>query len=130
MNALGQALRPAPRSGATRGPLVLGSVKSCYGHTEGAAGVTGIFLAAESLRQRSHPGVLSLRSMNPYVAAALGDWRKAGVASSVPRQSGAGATWQPASAAGASSFGMSGTNAHALVSVPQARALPDSRHAA
>jgi acyl transferase domain-containing protein len=109
---------------------VLGSVKSCYGHTEGAAGVTGIFLAAESLRQRSHPGVLSLRSTNPYVAAALGDWRKAGVAASVPRQSCAGAAWQPASVAGASSFGMSGTNAHALVSVPLARVLPDSRHAA
>ena len=52
MNALGQALRPAPRSGATRGPLVLGSVKSCYGHTEGAAGLTGALLGLQAMRNQ------------------------------------------------------------------------------
>ena len=124
VNALGQALRPT-RGAVARGPLALGSVKSCYGHTEGAAGLTGIFLAAETLRQHSHPAVLNLRSVTPYVEAALSDWRKAGVAASAPRQSSPGASWQPAAAAGASSFGMSGTNAHLMLSVPSPRAHAD-----
>lgn len=124
VNALGQALHPAHSS--LRAPLTLGSVKSCYGHTEGAAGVTGIFLAAKVLQQHSHPAVLTLRSVNPYVEAALRDWRKRNVAvASVPKEGSAGSIWRPELAAGTSSFGMSGTNAHILLSVPNARHVPN-----
>jgi len=36
--------------------LTVGSVKSCYGHTEGTAGLTGSLLAMQSLvRQVRHP---------------------------------------------------------------------------
>ena len=36
--------------------LTVGSVKSCYGHTEGTAGLTGSLLAMQSLvRQVKHP---------------------------------------------------------------------------
>lgn len=39
MGALGQAL--GTRNGTEQRLLALYSVKSCYGHTEGAAGLTG-----------------------------------------------------------------------------------------
>jgi acyl transferase domain-containing protein len=51
VNALGQALR-SEHAGAGRAPLALGSVKACYGHTEGAAGLTGALLAMQALRHR------------------------------------------------------------------------------
>ena len=70
---------------------------------------------------------MSLRSTNPYVAAALEDWRRAGLRPSIPRSAAAGAGWQPAAAAGSSSFGMSGTNAHVLLSVPRARQAPSDQ---
>jgi acyl transferase domain-containing protein len=47
VGALGQALqgRGAPR----RGVLTLAAVKSCYGHTEGAAGLTGAGAATTTM---------------------------------------------------------------------------------
>ena len=48
--------------------------QACYGHTEGAAGVTGILMAVCSLQQSIAPGVMGLRSINPYVGAALQEW--------------------------------------------------------
>lgn len=50
--------------------------QACYGHTEGAAGITGAFLAVTALRQRMAPGIMGSREINPYVSAALTDWRK------------------------------------------------------
>ena len=50
--------------------------QACFGHTEGAAGLTGVFLAVGALRNRGAPGVMCLRELNPYVAAALADWRR------------------------------------------------------
>jgi acyl transferase domain-containing protein len=117
VNALGQALRSAVPS-PMRPPLLLGSVKSCYGHTEGAAGVTGVFLAIQPLQTRCHPAVLNMRSMNRYVEAALRDWRKRTMTVGVARQRSAASSLCPTSAAGTSSFGMSGTNAHLQLSVP------------
>lgn len=53
MGALGQA---ASRLGLhDSGPLAVGSVKSCYGHTEGCAGLTGSLLAIQSLQQQVQP---------------------------------------------------------------------------
>ena len=121
INALGQAFRQ-PR-GSTRPPLTLGSVKSCYGHTEGAAGLTGALLALHALHDSAAPAVMHLRNMNPYVDSALGDWQKRnGMQGNIPRQFAA----QPYSAgarsssmaAGTSSFGMGGTNTHLLLAVP------------
>lgn len=48
MGALGAAL---PGSGAPR-RVAMGSVKSCYGHTEGCAGLTGALLAMQALRNQ------------------------------------------------------------------------------
>ena len=50
LGALGQALRGKLK--LQPGQLVLGSVKSCFGHTEGAAGLTGTLLAVNAIKQQ------------------------------------------------------------------------------
>ena len=63
-------------------------MQACYGHTEGAAGLTGAFLAVEALRNAGAPGIMCLRELNPYVAAALADWRgRSGCSPLLPRAS-------------------------------------------
>ena len=127
VGALGQALRGSSSSSSSSSyqqessappPVVLGSVKSCYGHTEGAAGLTGLLMAAQAASQRCAAPVMHLRSINPYVEAALGDWHKGSghLAGAIPRQQAAAP--QAATLAGTSSFGMSGVNAHVIVSAP------------
>jgi len=76
----------------------------------------GLLLAAGALRGRAHPGIMHLHTLNAHVGAPLEDWRRAGSpAAALPRQA------QPAGGggheqlAGASSFGMSGVNAHMLL---------------
>ena len=51
MGALGAAL-PKPASAASGG-VTIGAVKSCYGHTEGCAGLTGALLAVQALRHQA-----------------------------------------------------------------------------
>ena len=83
MGAIGAAL------GAARPTcLTVGSVKSVYGHTEGAAGLTGILMAAAALQNAAAAPVANLGALNPYVASALEGWTKAGSSSAaaVPRQ--------------------------------------------
>ncbi len=94
------------------------------------AGLTGLLLAAMTLHSGASAPVKHLRTINPYVAAALSDWRRhCGLRASVPLQPGpavAAASAEEGSAvAGTSSFGMSGVNAHALVA-PGAFAQPAS----
>ena len=116
VGALSQALPASSRGGGSSSgaAVTLISNKACFGHTEGTAGLTGLLLAAASLQQATAPPVMHLRSLNPYVAAALTDWvRQRGAAVRAPRQA------APAAGtgllAGSSSFGMSGVNAHMLV---------------
>lgn len=85
VGALGQGL--SDRTRPDRIPVALISNKSCYGHTEGAAGLTGVLLAAASLQSTSLSPIMHLRNLNPHVGAALGDWkRSAGVLATVPLQ--------------------------------------------
>ena len=68
-------------------PLQVISNKSCYGHTEGAAGLTGVLLAQCASFQRGVPPVMHLRSWNPHVAAALDTWRsQSKLSAAVPTQ--------------------------------------------
>ncbi len=93
-------------------PLVVGAVKGLVGHTETAAGITGLVQAIGALQRGIVPPVAGLGEISPRVRAAAGEgalvfpdaphpWPSEG-----PRR------------AGVSSFGLSGTNAHVLLELP------------
>ncbi|GAB4814934.1 hypothetical protein N2152v2_001980 [Parachlorella kessleri] len=63
--------------------ITLVSNKSCFGHTEGAAGLTGLLLASCVDLQATVPGVMHLRQVNPYVESALAGWTRSGVSGKV-----------------------------------------------
>lgn len=66
--------------------LCAGSVKACYGHTEGAAGLQGALCSILSLQTNATPPIMHLRNVNPYVSAALSDWRSSsGLEAFIPR---------------------------------------------
>jgi acyl transferase domain-containing protein len=96
-------------------PLLVGSVKTNIGHLEPAAGVAGLLKLVLSLQHEEIPPHLHLREPNPNV-----DWDALDIEVVTARR-----PW-PADIAvksGAiSSFGASGTNAHAIVSEPPAPA--------
>jgi 3-oxoacyl-(acyl-carrier-protein) synthase len=95
--------------------VMLVSNKSCYGHTEGVAGLSGLLTAMSSARHLSAPPIMHLRDINSYVAASLDDGRsQAGFSFAVPRQAAPRAGHAGALAA-TSSFGMSGINAHLIL---------------
>lgn len=109
-----QAVRDPADTDTTAAPVTLCALKQYYGHTEGAAGVAGFLAAVQAAKQLSASPCLHLRSLNPYVQAAMSHGRLGGACPvQIPRQ--------PQSAqlqgtlSGTSSFGMSGVNAHALV---------------
>lgn len=113
VNALGSALRYAPGGEST---VSLMSNKSCYGHTEGVAGVTGMNLSVASLIYSSAPGCVNLRSLNPLVGQSLSGWHRQGAPTASTGRQLAGVCSETAGlASGTSSFGMSGVNAHALL---------------
>jgi acyl transferase domain-containing protein/acyl carrier protein len=94
-------------------PIALGSIKTNIGHTEMAAGVAGIIKAVLMLEHGAFPPHLHLRTPNPHipwgalpvrVPVALEPWP-----SNAPRR------------AAVSSFGFSGTNAHAVIEAAPAR---------
>ena len=108
--------------GAAPGACTLGAVKGNIGHTNVAAGVAGLIKAALALRYRRIPGTLHFTAPNPqlelesspfFVDAATRDWNGA-----APR------------AAGVSSFGIGGTNAHVVlreatrIEAPRGEAVP------
>jgi acyl transferase domain-containing protein/acyl carrier protein len=102
------------RNGGT--PLLVGAVKTNVGHLESAAGVAGLVKAVLCLRHRQVPPVVHFRTLNPRIDLS-------GTAISVPAQL---ADWPSDGGryAGVSSFGMSGTNAHAILGLPEPRSEP------
>ena len=87
-------------------PLVLGAVKTQIGHAEAAAGIAGFLKVVEALRHRTIPANLHFHELNPRI-------RLGGSRLTVPT----GPTpWRDHLVAGVSGFGMSGTNAHVVVS--------------
>jgi acyl transferase domain-containing protein/acyl carrier protein len=114
-----RAVFGGPRSDGR--PLWLGAVKTQLGHLEAAAGVTGLLKVVMSLRAGRVPPNLHLRHLNPRLrlqGTPLTPLTEAQAWPSRPDR---------ARAAGVSSFGLSGTNAHAVVEEAPRRAPPSPR---
>ena len=87
--------------------LAVGAAKAGIGHAEAASGMAGLCKVAQQLLRSAVAGNTKLRVLNPLVRERLG----AGGAAALPSQPLASA----GGACGLSSFGYSGTIAHALL---------------
>lgn len=92
----------------------VGSVKTNFGHTEGAAGVAGLIKVALSLHHGAIPPSLHCHEPNPAIP-----WAQLPL--EIARTGGA---WPAARLAGVSAFGIAGTNAHVvLAGAPETQAV-------
>ena len=104
-------------------PLVVGSVKTNFGHLEAAAGIAGIAKVVLALQHGEIPPHLHFHAMNPHietggapivVPTALTPW---------PAMKGGADARR---VAGVSSFGFGGTNAHVVLEAAPGREVPDA----
>ena len=105
VRALARALGAGRNSDA---PILIGSVKTNLGHLESAAGIAGVIKVILSLMHEQIPPHLHFQQPNPHIA-----WSEIPV--SVSAQGCAWPRTDRARLAGVSSFGFSGTNAHAII---------------
>jgi acyl transferase domain-containing protein len=95
----------------------LGSVKTNFGHLEGAAGVAGLIKVVLSLRHRAIPAHLHFEQLNSLIALEEPPFV-------IPTRLTPWAARDGRRIAGVSSFGLSGTNVHLIVEEAPARAKP------
>lgn len=95
------------RSVARQRPILVGSVKSQVGHLEGAAGMAGIIKAILVLRHRYAPAQVNFATPNPR-------FRWDGAQLEIPRHGSTLVGDKPI--VGVSGFGITGTNAHLILS--------------
>jgi acyl transferase domain-containing protein len=102
-------------------PLGLGSVKSRLGHAEAASGVAALMKTVLMLRHAEIPAVVDVADgeLNPHIP-----WER--LRFTVPRQTEPWPAGLSRRVAGVNSFGMSGTNVHAVLEAYQENAVaPD-----
>ncbi|MCL2554646.1 MAG: type I polyketide synthase, partial [Actinomycetia bacterium] len=110
MSALAQVMGEGRDPAA---PLLVGSLKTNFGHTDGAAGVAGLLKAALAVRHGQIPPHLHLHRPNPAIR-----WDRWPVRVPVELT---GWPQDTPRLAGVSAFGLSGTNAHVVVAEPPRR---------
>jgi len=120
LTALTEAVRPGRADGD---PLPIGSVKSNIGHAEAAAGIAGLIKAVLIAQHGLIPASLHARTLHPALTT--------GQLQLVVRNQHLDQARGPARV-GVSSFGLSGTNAHVVVTgfrdtrpVPEAEPAPN-----
>lgn len=91
-------------------PLYVGSIKTVLGHTEGSAGIAGVLKASLAVQHGRIPPNLSFNNLSHRVEPFYKDVRILQVASAWPSL----ADGQPRRAS-VNSFGIGGTNAHAII---------------
>jgi acyl transferase domain-containing protein/acyl carrier protein/ribosomal protein S18 acetylase RimI-like enzyme/protein-L-isoaspartate O-methyltransferase len=95
---------------STESPLVLGSVKTNIGHTEATAGLAGLLKVVVALQNRYIPPHLHFQQANPAI-----DLDSVPVTIPVTGQEWLTTGTETTRRAAVSSFGFSGTNAHAII---------------
>jgi acyl transferase domain-containing protein/acyl carrier protein len=103
-------------------PLLLGSIKTNFGHLEAAAGVAGLMKLVLAIEHGEIPPMLHLKTPNPHV-----DWST--IPLSLPTEATPWPGPRSSRIGGVSSFGFSGTNAHLVLSngpkPTPSRAIPE-----
>ena len=97
----------------------LNSPKTHYGHTEGAAGIAGIFTALGFIERSEVAPIKHLRTLNTFAVTAIRSSAHSKISLNVKASRShaiAATSCSRSIIAGTSSFGMSGVNAHASIS--------------
>jgi acyl transferase domain-containing protein/NADPH:quinone reductase-like Zn-dependent oxidoreductase/acyl carrier protein len=105
-------------------PCWIGSVKTNIGHTEGAAGIAGLIKTALSIKKKALPPSLHVKTPNPKIP-----WDQ--ISLRIQRELTPWPAKDNIAIAGVSAFGLSGTNAHViLTSAPDDMMKTDTSFAA
>ncbi len=100
-------------------PLAVGSVKTNIGHPESAAGIAGLIKVALALQHRAIPRSLHVSTPSPEIA-----FDELNVAVQLQHAPWPTRAWR--ATAGVSSFGLTGTNAHVILSAAPDRERPEN----
>lgn len=94
--------------GKRSAPVLMGSVKTNFGHLEGAAGIASLIKVCVAMRQGAIPPHLHFNTPNPHIP-----WDRIPI--EVPTELTPWERQDKPRVAGVSSFGMSGTNVHVVL---------------